>query len=65
MLKVCSFIVVGFVGVAYGFAIAPMGLTGSYLPFGNYPKAGKAGHGVSWSRNLDTELSLRFVKQHY
>lgn len=45
--------------LAQGFIVEPLGLSGAYIPFGNYAKAGKAGPGVSWSKNLDAELQLR------
>lgn len=44
-----------------GFIVEPLGLSGTYIPFGNYAKAGKAGPGVSWSKNLDAELQLRYA----
>jgi hypothetical protein len=56
---------IGLATVTFGFAVAPMGLSGTYLPFGNYPKAGKVGHGLSWSKNLDDELQLRYWKYLY
>lgn len=45
--------------LSQGFIVEPLGLSGAYIPFGNYAKAGKAGPGVSWSKNLDAELQLR------
>jgi len=52
-------LIVGWLNLSQSFIVEPLGLSGAYIPFGNYAKAGKAGPGVSWSKNLDGELQLR------